>query len=516
MTVKYTTRALDRATTGRFSRLHEALFPAMEFLLGMGLAQAVATLQVHLSNLRLYDKMAAAAAAGFLTVPNPAAMPLLLDWKTAFCGGLLFTLSVGAGISFLSVAAALGWGRTAARRRADIIILVLLWAVVLVWVNHRGVDIMSSLYFLLIPPPVIALTAAAVAGLRERTQLRAVIAARAMPMIILALAWFTQYDHNLFIDLRDHLLLSNPAGEHVSSFYYRYTLYPAEVFKSLDQKQIKTVDFEAAAPGEDASRIKAELAANDWIPVAAGTAADGVVRVADGQLVFESSGDTLFEGAAAGFLANPQAALKAISARVDRWGPFRSLTFFCVLIAFPTALFVLVFALLQTAVLPVLSGSRADWLAAAVCLFLGLGILAWFSVNRQGPPAAEHIEAALASARWQQRIAALRELPERHLDICDVKGYQDMLRSPHPQVRYWLAKALAASSKPAASAILLRLLDDPNLNVRTMALDGIARRGERRAEDEILRRLSASGDWYEQWYAYRTLRRLGWKQTASP
>ena len=32
---------------------------------------------------------------------------------------------------------------------------------------------------------------------------------------------------------------------------------------------------------------------------------------------------------------------------------------------------------------------------------------------------------------------------------------------------------------------------------------------------EITRRIDISSDWYNQQYAYRTLRRLGWKQTGS-
>ena len=45
----------------------------------MGLAQAIATLQVYASNRRLFNQMAAVAAAGFLPVPNPEVIPGLLS-----------------------------------------------------------------------------------------------------------------------------------------------------------------------------------------------------------------------------------------------------------------------------------------------------------------------------------------------------------------------------------------------------------------------------------------------------
>ena len=72
----------------------------------MGLAQAIATLQVYASNHRLFNQMAAVAAAGFLPVPNQGIIPRLLEVETAFWGGLLFTLSTGAGLALASVAAA--------------------------------------------------------------------------------------------------------------------------------------------------------------------------------------------------------------------------------------------------------------------------------------------------------------------------------------------------------------------------------------------------------------------------
>jgi HEAT repeat protein len=112
-------------------------------------------------------------------------------------------------------------------------------------------------------------------------------------------------------------------------------------------------------------------------------------------------------------------------------------------------------------------------------------------------------------------VAALREIGDPQLDACTHPAYADMLRSPHPQERYWLARALASSPSPAASADVLILLDDPHLNVRTQAVEALAQRRDRGAVREILKRLQTSSDWYFQFYAYRALRALGWNQTVS-
>jgi HEAT repeat protein len=59
---------------------------------------------------------------------------------------------------------------------------------------------------------------------------------------------------------------------------------------------------------------------------------------------------------------------------------------------------------------------------------------------------------------------------------------------------------------------LTRLLDDPQINVRTMAFEGLAERKDKGAVKEILQRLKCSEDWYGQMYAYKALKALGWDQ----
>jgi hypothetical protein len=206
--------------------IHRATFPAAELLIGLGLAQAIATLQVYASNHRLFNQMAAVAAAGFLPVPTPEVIPGLLSLGTALAGGLLFTLSVGAGLAFLSTAAAWWWAGRVPRSRLAAAVPVGIQAALLLLMNSRGFDPWVSLYFIIIPPAVFWVTRRSLAR-RERPPERWFVLWRLLPIALLALAWSTQYDRSLFIDLRDHLLMSNAAGRSVSSFYYRYTLYPA-------------------------------------------------------------------------------------------------------------------------------------------------------------------------------------------------------------------------------------------------------------------------------------------------
>lgn len=488
--------------------IHRAVFPAMELMIGMGIAQIIATAQVYASNRWLFAQMTAVADAGFLPVPNLNVLPRLLELKTAFCGGLLFTLSIGAELALLGAAAAGLWRHFAWSRWYAAAVL----AVIVAGMNVHGFDVWVTLYLLVIPAVVFCMAGMSPFVRRTPPGLRW-LGLRFLPLAVLALGWFTQYDRGLFVDLRDHLLMSNSTGERISSFYYRYTLYPAEVFKTFDQRLIKTV---AVPPGETGSRypaVRRELIRQDYLPVGAALETDIGLRVENDRIAFLRRGRVLWEDTVDRFLADPRRAASDISARADRLELFRRVTYYGVLLAFPISLYVLLLASLRLATGLVLSPPRAESATVALCLLIGLTVLASFHFSREGVPPPDAIETALASDRWQKRVAGLKVINENRFDVTTAPEYARMLRSPYPQERYWLAHALGASPAPQAFGDLVGLLDDPQINVRTKALEALARHRNQRAVNPILKLLKTSDDWYDQLYAYQALRTtLRWDQ----
>jgi hypothetical protein len=385
-------------------------------------------------------------------------------------------------------------------------------AAAVVILNHRGFDAWATLYFIAVPPPVFWM-ASRWRVLGKAPEDRRLPGLRLLPLGLLALAWFTQYDPSLFIDLRDHLLMSNPAGEKVSSFYYRYTLYPAEVFKTFDQRLIKT----AAWPPEKAAgreiAVNRELIRLDYLPVGAGVPADVSLRLNGDRLTFIHEGRPVWEDTIDRFLADPRRAASAVSARTDRFAVFRAAVYYGVLLAFPAALYILFFALIRLGCGIAFAERRAEAAAAVVCLLVGFAVLAGFHLGRAIPPPPESAATALNSNRWQQRVAALKSIQMRPIDIHACSGYAAILSSPYPQERYWLARALAASPNPQATDDLTRLLNDPQINVRTMAVQALAQRRNPRAVEPIMELLKTSHEWYDQLYAYQALKALRWDQT---
>jgi hypothetical protein len=234
-------------------------------------------------------------------------------------------------------------------------------------------------------------------------------------------------------------------------------------------------------------------------------------------MAFVQDGQVLVEAAIARCRSDLNGVMTEVAAKADRWPFFRAFTFFGVLLAFPIALYCLLFAGLRL-VFGLRVRGRDPWpdgLSALTCLLIGLGLLAFFHSSRPPPLTPDDIGPALESASWQTRAAGLREIRRRRLDVVAYPAYAALRNSPHPQERYWLARALATGSDPAASADLAVLLSDPDINVQTQAVEAIAQRRDRSAVPGILRRLKASPDWYFQSYAYRALRALGWNQAAS-
>jgi hypothetical protein len=260
------------------------LHPVWVLFLGLCISQGLATLQVYRSNIDLYSALTIMVSEGYLAVPNLHVMQDLHSFGPAFYGGLFFTLSLGAAISLLAMALAWTGRRLHFKAGIGAAMVILLWAGCLLLVNSNGFILIPTLYFLVIPPVVFLATSRwLVAPHKEARRSYRII--NLLPVPLLALLWLTQWDVHLFLDLRDHLLLSNAAGKKFNDFYYAYTLYPAEVFKSLDQKTIKLCQLQNIQNRELFLSLDETLSNHDYLPVRADRAVDLRITQADGDLI---------------------------------------------------------------------------------------------------------------------------------------------------------------------------------------------------------------------------------------
>ncbi len=150
--------------------------------------------------------------------------------------------------------------------------------------------------------------------------------------------------------------------------------------------------------------------------------------------------------------------------------------------------------------------------ASILCFITGIGLLIPFCHMGEKEVNVKNVAEALESENRQNRVEALKIIIQRKTEIGNYKAYQNMLKNAHVPELYWLVKALSVSRKSETYNDLLTFLDNSHPNVVCMTLYALGRRGDKSAVKKILNKIETSDHWYCQWYAYKALRTLGWKQ----
>jgi hypothetical protein len=479
---------------------------------GLLTAQAIATLFVWQSNTHLHHSSQAIQASGWLAIPAGPAAASLTTFEAAFRGGLFFTLSIGAGLALATWATLYLWRWVFDGRRALLMLPAGLWLLLVAATAWQG-----ALYPALMVTCVPLATAAAAlqkssSGVSGRYAPGWVVTLGTL--VLLTGLWATQLNAQMFSNIRDHLLLSNPVGAKVNDFYYRNTLYAAEAFKSMDQKTLVTWRWVSAVQPPAARRLAGVLSEHDALETPGYAQSDmTVAHLSPTRLSFAFRSGKSLEIETQAFYADPRQWLQTLSSLEDRYGTFRQLTLAGLLLGFP----ILLFAGVQGALLRLysrfLSNSRATWAAAATCLLIGLLLLIPVAAGRTEAFETRALGAVLAGDDRHQRVAALRRIEQERIDITRFAQHRELLNSPWVAERYWLARALAFNRNADSMADLLTLLHDPHPNVVCQAFYALGRRGDTSAIAPIKERLLRTDHWYVQWYGYQAMRGLGWRQT---
>lgn len=485
----------------------------LPILLGLLCAQLIATAFVWQSNLCLYQQAQALAGAGWFVVPTPTVAESFKQIRHAVFGGVFFTLSIGAGLTLLTWVV-LHLGQLNFKNRRFFTFAVLSgWLGLAAAVNSSGTNLFATLFAVMVP----AATAFGWWLYRSMSgDSRPGGRFQALPVIVLlalTAIWSTQLKGDLFLNIRDYVLLSNPLGRSVNDFYYRNTLYAAESFKSFQQKMIRCVRLDGLP--EDAYRrslIRA-LIARDILPVDQSAPADLMVTATGtGHWRFQSSrGDGITVQPQA-FFKNPGEILKTFSHRTDPFAPLRKVVFLGLLIGFPCLLYTAVYSAMRLAAGLVLAPDQATLCACLLCLFLGIGLFVPMLGSRTATVPKDELNSVLQNAPWPRRVAALHQIEKQKLEIAAFPDYRGLLDSPLVVERYWLARTLGFSSAPETYRDLLVLARDNHPNVVCQAFDALGRRRNRSAVEIIKKAILRSDHWYAQTYGYKAMRRLGWRQ----
>ena len=269
--------------------MNRCLYMAKVIILGLLTAQVIAFIQVYTSNINLYQTLVTVREAGYLSVPNLNVMPSLKEFGPAFSGGLFFTLTVGAGLSVVSLVLAWMWDRVFERGRRPLILIILLWVALLLGVNLNRFSLLNSAYILLVPAVVAFATLRWLPEDSGRGGFWGT-AVHLIPFIMLSILWGGVIEESVFTKIRDNIMLSNPAGSRINQFYYKYTLYPAEIIKPLEQKTIKTCRVEGIEKKHVGRTLEKVLLRYNYLIIDGTTRVDLEVKKEKDVLLLKSRG----------------------------------------------------------------------------------------------------------------------------------------------------------------------------------------------------------------------------------
>lgn len=491
--------------------------PAAIFAIGLCAGQAVFTLLVYQSNTALLNRLEAIAGAGYLVVPNARIMASLDAFLPAFCGGLFFTLTAGAGLVLGSFILIYLWRFVFAGRPEVFLIMMILWEAGIYKAAQTGAPILLIALFTGLPLLILALMVKWTKASERAAGWRLVLP-HLLAILVIAGIWLPNLNAEVFINIRDKILLSNPVGQKINSFYYRYTLYPAEAFKSFSQKQINPAHIQINDPGLFAE-IETALRREDYLRIPPDFPADLAIRKADETLLFAHKAQNILEVSVARFLRSPKETLKNFSQKTDQMEFLRQFTFFSLIIVSPLLLYFFVYALVFGLSFWIRRPLRRQAFAAFACVFFAAaGAFALYPVQAlpRPDPSPAGLASKLKSDSRKQRIQALKLIDDKDISISDYEpALIRLAESPAVAERYWAVKALDNSDSKETYQILLKRLHDPHPNVVCMALYSLGQRNAERAISEIKHVLRKSEHWYVQWYAYNALKELGWVQPES-
>jgi hypothetical protein len=492
--------------------MRQYLFPSLILSIGLICSQVLFSTVVYISNYLLFEHLTAIYQAGYLVVPNLQVMETLKEFTPAICGALFFTLTTGAGLTVLSFVLILLW-RALNFQKSILCVILILWAALIYKINSNGLNITATAACLIIPI-IISFMSIRLFPKSIRPFYGIQIAMHGIILLFIFLACTPVLNKDAFISFRDYLLLGNSIGQKINNFYYTYTMYPAEVFKPLDQRLLKTCHIQINNR-EQFVILERKLRQLDYLEVGQANPVDVTIKEADYQLKFFHDGKMILESTPATFVADPEKTMSEFSQKCDHNSFFRKITFMSLVIGLPILTYMLLHAAIMLMLFFLPWNRIKSLLSGILCLLLSVVLTLPLYRNRTGSLPESEIIHFLSSNNWRDRTAALKKISDENIEIDQYKGNfndTDFQRIPE---KYWFAKALSTSKSENTYNLLLSYLNDPNPNVVCMALYSLGKRDQTNAIGMIVSMIKSEKNWYIQWYAYKALKRMGWTQSRS-
>jgi hypothetical protein len=483
------------------------------FITGLLLTQIIASVHVYQSNVKLHGTLQELMHAGYLPIPNNMVKASLLDFATAFSGGLFFTVTLGSGIILFSYFLILLWDKIFQKNKFLLGFILLTWVMILIILFIKKISGITILYFT-IPPPAIFLVYLFLKPAVKNTLSTLQKTLYTVFFVLIALIGFN-LDVEKFLSIRDQFLLSNSAGIKINDFYYKYTLYPAEAFKSLSQKSFRTVNTEGIKNEILRNRLHAIFKRYHYLELDS-QSVDVFIKHRHSELLFFKNNRFIFKKKIAEFFKSPSGIMHEFSDKTDHQKFLRKATFIALIFGFPLFFFLLFHETILLLLGFFLKIKWSQLLTVTAGIVFALYLLVTFTdvcSNRTSlSNDLKKPELSRQDRDTKTTVKLLRTMYGNKIDIGSQPDYEKTGLNSSIAIRYWFVRLLGISKSEASYDLIFTFLRDENPNVTCMAIQALARRGKQKAIPTLINILKLSNHWYVQWYAYEALKKLGWKQ----
>jgi hypothetical protein len=325
-----------------------------------------------------------------------------------------------------------------------------------------------------------------------------------------------------FIRIRDGLLGRFNWGRQLNDFYYHYTLYPARVIKTFDQRLQRFLRIDKNGFTEKEFRQLKNIFIWKDIFIGEDAPSEGLIKKdleTDKMIITCSNPRFSIETSLKEFFKNPENILKEYSMRTDsavllrrfiKWSIFQIWPLMGIFLLYCFLIFFYDFFFKK-------SSFTRD---ALLAFFSILVIIITFRSLIMPQKVSSDTESLLATIEGNDsgnKITAIMALWERiEQDKTNAMHFSEhfikMLEDPNPVIRKWGIEFLSHTNEKKGLKILISLLKDPDSNVAYHAARRLGKLRAREAREPLLKILVGEREWYLKTTAYIALREMGWNQ----
>ena len=487
--------------------------------IGLCISQIIATYHVYMSNQQLASQIQSLHDSGYLIVPNLLVLPQLQSFNAAFVGGLFFTGTIGLGIVSVVLFVSWFWIKVTQKSSVFLIILFAQWLIAIYYANINGWSAFTL--YLCIMLPVLAAINAKIPD-TSSTLIPNPKLFWSVPVIFMIITGLCTSRSVSFISIRDYLLLSNDFGYQLNDLYYHYTLFPGEIIKPFKLKQQKTCYI--FTQSNDARRyiksIERKCILYDYLIIQDPKQADVILTIDPPNILFQTCNKMVKKTDIFNFMRKTRSVFSDFSNQTDRNNFFRTCLFLSLIISAPILCYILLiqglFGIFYLARLPVLVCQCL--VVGIMCTGIGLIIM---QMPQKLPDNVTQkqwhnlLKKTYAQKDWRQAVVLLKSEQFKSAANDHDLALKWLKQTDHPVLKYWLIRFLSNSKIFTDNTVFLNHLSDPNVNVACQALYAMGRQQDKTLISPIKTFIQSCPHWYIQMYAYRALKRLGWRNFSS-